>query len=514
MAETPALIPSGKMTETDRLALLRQYDLDAEGFDELDEITAFASALCHTPTAVVSIVEDTRQRFIARTGIDASETPRELSFCVHAMRGEGLFTVPDATLDPRFSDNMLVTQSPYIRFYTGAPLLSAEGVPLGALCVIDYTPREGLTPLQAQGLALLARQVTAFLEARRKDGAFRKEAADRARALEDSQGRFRTLADAMPQMVWSTLPDGYHDYYNARWYEFTGMPEGSTDGEEWNGMFHPDDREKAWQLWSHSLATGAPYEIEYRLRHHSGQYRWTLGRALPIRDVNGTITRWFGTCTDIHERKMEMEEREVITHELSHRIKNIFSVIAGLINLSAREHPEMADIAGELRDRVIALGRAHDFVRPHSSASASEMGQTSLFGVILQLLAPYQSDRQSRVTLSGEDQVVDDRSATPLALLFHELATNAAKYGALSNADGHIDIHISREGADCVLLWREHGGPVVHAPEGTGFGTRLISLSVERQLGGKILREWLPDGLAVTLHIPSRAMSRVGAETA
>ena len=82
------------MTETDRLALLRQYDLDDAGFDELDEITAFASALCNTPTAVVSIVEDTRQRFIARTGIDASETPRELSFCVHAMRGEGLFTVP------------------------------------------------------------------------------------------------------------------------------------------------------------------------------------------------------------------------------------------------------------------------------------------------------------------------------------------------------------------------------------------------------------------------------------
>ena len=92
-------------------------------------------------------------------------------------------------------------------------------------------------------------------------------------SLRESDLRFRTLADAFPHMVWSTLPDGFHDYYNARWYEFTGMPEGSTDGEAWNGMFHPDDQEAAWSLWRHSLKTGKPYEIEYRLRHRSGEYR-------------------------------------------------------------------------------------------------------------------------------------------------------------------------------------------------------------------------------------------------
>src|SRR3546814_1710909 len=102
---------------------------------------------------------------------------------------------------------------------------------------------------------------------------------------------FRTLADTMPQMVWSTLPDGYHDYYNARWYEFTGVPAGSTDGEGWNGMFHPDDKERAWGRWRHSLETGEHYEIEYRLRHHGGDYRWTLGRAMPIRDEHGGLVR-------------------------------------------------------------------------------------------------------------------------------------------------------------------------------------------------------------------------------
>src|SRR3546814_5723168 len=133
-----------------------------------------------------------------------------------------------------------------------------------------------------------------------------------AQAVAESDRMFRTLADTMPQMVWSTLPDGYHDYYNARWYEFTGVPAGSTDGEGWNGMFHPDDQERAWGRWRHSLETGEPYEIEYRLRHHGGDYRWTLGRALPIRDEHGAIVRWIGTCTDINDQIAMVEEREEI----------------------------------------------------------------------------------------------------------------------------------------------------------------------------------------------------------
>ncbi|AUW59534.1 histidine kinase [Sphingobium sp. SCG-1] len=501
-------------TMTDRLALLREYDLDSVEFAELDEITAFASALCGTPTCLVSIVEDERQRFLARTGLDVSETPRDVSFCAHAMLGDQLFTIPDAALDARFADNALVTGPPHIRFYAGAPLISAEGIPLGALCVIDYVPREGLTPLQSQGLMLLGRQVSAFLEARRRDRLQLRDAEIRASALKDSEIRFQTLADTMPQMVWSTRPDGYHDYYNARWYEFTGMPTGSTDGEEWNGMFHPDDQANAWRHWDHSLQTGEPYEIEYRLRHHSGQYRWTLGRALPIRDETGNITRWFGTCTDIHERKREMEEREMIAHELSHRIKNIFSVIAGLIGLSARERPEISDVADQLRDRVTALGRAHDYVRPHSADSASAIGQNSLFGVLEQLFEPYQSADNKRIAITGEDQVVDDRSATPLALLFHELATNAAKYGALSDLRGRVVVETSSQDDMCVMHWREEGGPPVAAPVQTGFGSRLISLSVERQLGGTIERDWRSDGLNVILNIPTRAMSRDAAKKA
>jgi PAS domain S-box-containing protein len=318
-----------------------------------------------------------------------------------------------------------------------------------------------------------------------------------------SDARFAVLADTMPQMVWSTLPDGFHDYYNARWYEFTGVPPGSTDGEAWNGMFHPDDQERAWARWRHSLATGEPYEIEYRLRHHSGEYRWTLGRALPLRDESGAILRWYGTCTDIDAAKRLEEERALVASELSHRIKNIFAVISGLIHLSARSFPEAKPFADALRERVGALGRAHDFVSPHSPGTGSA---TSLFAMLNELLAAYQDG--DRIVIEGEDAVIDDRSATPLGLVFHELATNASKYGALSTPGGRVVLSSGRDGDSQVLTWTETGGPAVIAPQRTGFGSNLTRISVEGQLGGKLDYDWRPEGLVLTLALPRSAMSR------
>ncbi|MFC4593924.1 sensor histidine kinase [Sphingobium tyrosinilyticum] len=500
--------------ETDRAAVLARYDLDAGGFRTLDQITDFAAALCDAPIALVSIVEHERQRFLARTGLDAEETPRDLSFCAHAMQGRDIFVVSDARADTRFASNDLVTGAPHIRFYAGAPLLGGEGMPLGALCVIDDKPRNDLTPLQRQGLSLLAHQVMMELEGRGRDRDMIARQAKDAEAVAESDRLFRTLADTMPQMVWSTLPDGYHDYYNARWYEYTGVAEGSTDGDRWSGNFHPDDREAAWTRWRHSLETGEPYEVEYRLRHHSGEYRWTLGRALPIHDDEGRIIRWIGTCTEIHEQKLMMEEREIIAHELSHRIKNIFSVISGLIGLSARQNPAIRAVADDLRDRIMALGRAHDFVRPHSAEADEDMAQGRLRGILEQIFAPYDDAGESRIVFSGENPAIDDRSATPLALLFHELATNAAKYGALSVPHGRVHIDVREEGTDIRVQWREEGGPLVQPSMHEGFGSRLMQLSAERQLGGRLQRDWRPNGLLVSLWIPFRSMSRVAAEMA
>jgi PAS domain S-box-containing protein len=148
----------------------------------------------------------------------------------------------------------------------------------------------------------------------------RKEAEER---LRESEAKFQAIANSIDQMIWSTRPDGYHDFFNQRWYDYTGVPEGSTDGAGWADIFHPDDQERTWATWRHCLATGEPYRIEYRLRHRSGQYRWVLGRAQPVRDEQGRITRWFGTCTDIQEiveaREVLARSREELEREITER---------------------------------------------------------------------------------------------------------------------------------------------------------------------------------------------------
>jgi two-component system CheB/CheR fusion protein len=118
-----------------------------------------------------------------------------------------------------------------------------------------------------------------------------------------NEQRFGQIADSMPQLVWVTRTDGRHDYFNRRWYEYTGVPEGSTGGESWIGLFHPDDEERVRQDWAHCRETGQIYEIEYRLRGRDGEYRWFLCRAQPVRDLDGHVLNWFGTCTDIESSK-------------------------------------------------------------------------------------------------------------------------------------------------------------------------------------------------------------------
>jgi PAS domain S-box-containing protein len=125
--------------------------------------------------------------------------------------------------------------------------------------------------------------------------------------LRDSEARFRTLAQAVPHIIWVTRPDGYHEYYNDRWYAYTGLTPEESLGHQWSGPLHPDDVARAEARWKQATATGEEYEIEYRFRGADGRYRWFLGRALPQRDADGQIVRWYGTCTDIHDERLAAE---------------------------------------------------------------------------------------------------------------------------------------------------------------------------------------------------------------
>ena len=328
------------------------------------------------------------------------------------------------------------------------------------------------------------------------------EAADAMAALRDSEQRFEAIVNSIDQMIWSTLPDGYHDYFNQRWYEFTGVPKGHTYGVEWEKVFHPDDRAQAWERWKHSLATGEPYHVEYRLLHHSGAYRWVIGRAQCVRDGNGEITRWYGTCTDIHDLKVAEEERQLLLRELNHRVKNLFAITAGMITMTARSSPSVAAMAEALHGRLQALAKAHQLIQPAIS-SGSQRGETVAFrSLIEEILSPHLADRAAQLSLAGPDLHLGPHASTSFALIFHELATNAAKYGPFRDVDGRLDVRWRMDGASFNLEWREmvaRSRSQITAPTMEGFGSKLARTSATHQLGGSIDFQWLPGGVNIAL---------------
>ena len=171
--------------------------------------------------------------------------------------------------------------------------------------------------------------------------------------LRQQEAELRLLADALPQMVWMATPDGHHDYYNRRWYEYTGFGAGESIGQRWGVVVHPADEVRCWERWQHALKSGEPYEIEYRLRRQDGEYRWFLGRGVPMCDTNGQIHKWFGTCTDIHDKilaehqlKQAMEQAEAASMakteflaNMSHEIRTPMNAVVGLANILSASHP-------------------------------------------------------------------------------------------------------------------------------------------------------------------------------
>jgi PAS domain S-box-containing protein len=493
-------------SDNKRDAVLKAYPFGITNAEQqLDRIAELAAKLCEAPVGLVSIVETDRQCFIGRSGTELTETPRDQSFCAFAMLDSQCMIVNDARIDPRFADNPLVDGPPGIRFYAGQPLKSREGIPLGSLCVIDTKPRDGLTDTQQLALETLAEAAMALLERGRSDESSLRFRNRSESEIADLQQRFQILADAMPQLVWSTDVDGMVDYVNQGWLDYIGQPAEASYGTRWMRFLHADDKKEAERCWLGAVGSGTDYEVEYRLNHHQHGYRWVLARGLPMFGADGAIVRWIGTCTDIQEQKADAERLDLLSRELSHRIKNIFAVIGGLIALTSRSKPEFKELAVEFRDRVLALGRAHDFVR--SNGTMSVLGSNGkLSGLLKNLLAPYQDERGNRIEVAGDEVEIDDRSATPLALFVHELATNAAKYGALAN-NGRIKVTVNA-GAEVSIHWRETGGPPVACPASRGFGSALIEMSVIRQLGGTLDLDWGVEGLTVEARIPAAALAR------
>jgi diguanylate cyclase (GGDEF)-like protein/PAS domain S-box-containing protein len=284
------------LNEASRLEALQAYDiLDSAPDEAFDQLVRLAATLFGTPMAALSFVDDRREWRKSAVGLGKTEVARPDSLCAQVVT-EGRELV--ATDLQASSQHLSGKDSHEWRFYAAMPVVTADGVVLGALAVMDRVPRNP-APAQLEGLRTLAQNVMAQLELRRS----------RRDEVEPQRDRFRQLADSMPYIVWSASPDGTIDFANQSIVDYAGFIDASRIGEQWIDLLHPDDVERTLNVWGESVRTGEVFSTEYRLcRGADKAYRWHLAKGMPIRDRQGNIAKWYGTTTDIHDMKLAHEE--------------------------------------------------------------------------------------------------------------------------------------------------------------------------------------------------------------
>lgn len=294
--------------ETERLAHLHHLDiLDTQREQSFDDLAQLAMTLCEVPIAVVSLIDRDRQWFKSCLGLDATETPRDVAFCAHAILApDDLLVVEDALLDDRFNDNGLVLGEPHIRFYAGAPLVTKAGYALGTLCIIDRVPRQ-LSALQLSTLKLLAGQVMQLLQLREANLALAQERENLDDVLKGANlGTWR----------WNVQTG--ETIFNERWADIVGYSLAElapVSVNTWRALVHPDDLLMAQhQLEKHFRGELSFYESQYRMKHKLGHWVvvFARGRVISVNADNQPL--WMsgthGDITELHNSRALLQERE------------------------------------------------------------------------------------------------------------------------------------------------------------------------------------------------------------
>ena len=332
------------------------------------------------------------------------------------------------------------------------------------------------------------------------------EVMETSATLQESNLRFDVLAETVPQIVWSTDGKGKHDYFSSRWSEFTGIAQEDITPNTWKALVHPEDWKRLNDTWQECLATGKPYNIDYRFRYRDGTYRWLNVQAKPLRNERGEIVRWYGTATDVEETKQLEVQRTLVTREMDHRIKNLFALVNGLVGLTVRDDPALQPLAHPLRARLAALHEAHALVHGDTSKVAS------LRELIHCLLQPYKTEDPCRIVVSGADVKLQPSAVTAMALAFHELISNSAKYGALASRDGRLAIEVEQDDEQLMIHWHGRFTYDQHQAEARmtksrGFGTLLLKSVIEGQLRGTFKRDFVPEGLDIEITLPTSTIA-------
>ena len=438
--------------------------------------------------------------------------PRNTEVFDPTFRGVAIIRSADITKDPRYGHSTPYHGMPEghlpVRSYLAVPVISRSGEVMGGL-FFGHAKADVFTEYHEQILVGLAAQAAVGIDNARLYEKAQREIAirgDTETALRDREAELRLLLDSSADGFYAVDCDGVTTQCNLAFLRMLGFAnEQNAIGRKLHDVIHhtkpdgkhfPKDECQIYRTAQNGEPGHVVGELFFRLDGTSFPVEYSTRPIVRNGQLQGAVCNFI----DISERMQAEEARQLLLRELNHRVKNLFAIISGMITMTAKGATSPAAMAETLKGRLHALARAHELIRSAITSDNDAVGSTTVQELVSSVMAPHLGPDEKQLRIAGDAVQLGVTAATSLAFVLHELATNAAKYGALSVPDGHVEIEWRIEGKYLKLTWLESDGPIIDPPpQKTGFGTQLAHMSAGGQLGGNILFDWKRSGLAVKL---------------
>jgi PAS domain S-box-containing protein len=281
-----------------------------------------------------------------------------------------------------------------------------------------------------------------------------------------------------------------------------GLEPGSFGGryEDFASGIHPEDAEAVQEEVRRKIVEGGDYHLVYR-QLRGGETRWLEAFGICIPGPDGKTAKVAGVCMNITDRKRAEMERDLLVAELSHRVKNTLATVISIARQSFSRNKSIEEARRSFDGRIQALAQTH------GRLADGNWSGVSLRAILADEFAPYRREDGANVRLSGPDVTLNPKAAVVLGMAVHELATNAAKYGALASREGAVSVSWQVEGeGDLLIRWAEDGGPPVSPPRRSGFGRLLLERALAADLRGKAQLDFAPEGIRCDVRLPLDAL--------
>ncbi|MFD1328805.1 sensor histidine kinase [Mycoplana ramosa] len=492
----PPLSVAAALSSPERLAAVHATLPAYAGPDsDFTGIADLAAGLFSAPIALVSLIDDATQWFLARKGISEISANARETFCAHLLTGSGApLVVRNALKDRRFSRLPTVTGEPRLRFYAGVPIMHV-GHPIGSVCVFDVAPRADVPQDALLHLHQFAKLAGTLLLL--KEEARRRATANEAIAREEQRHASALEAANVGNWLWN-LKTGTVVGNPPLMRMLDLKPGAPLTARKVFSAIHPEDRKATIASLREALKTGAEYDGMFRA---VATGRWLLGRGrVHELDGEGRPLMFLGITLDVTEGQIASERMRLLLRELNHRVKNTLAMLQSLARQTLRRTNDPVAFMEAFAGRLQAISEAHGLLSDY------EWGRIRLTPLLQAQIKPYVDDLDAQVEIHKDEVQLGPDQAIGLGLVLHELASNARKYGALSRVGGKLVLTarvVKDEGKPVLhMTWHETGGPPVEPPKRDGFGIVLIERSLDKVLGSSVHLEFLPSGLTALVRLP------------